>query len=51
MDLLKMTKRQLIDLILAYDNYIYNDGEEFNKDRQPVGISEFYDNEFQELEQ
>jgi hypothetical protein len=48
MDWSKLTKRELIDLIEAYDEYIYNDGEEWGHDRQPVGIEEFYDNEYQE---
>jgi hypothetical protein len=51
MDLLKLTKMELIALISAYDKYIYNDGEEWDKDRQPIGILEFYDNEYQEIEQ
>jgi len=50
-DLLEgMTKEQIIDLVLAYHDYLFNDHEEeFNHmDRAPVCLDEFYDNEYQE---
>ena len=48
MNLYQLSKKELIELLLAYDEYIYNDGEEWDSDRQPVCISEFYDNELWE---
>ena len=47
MDFTKLTKKELIALIQAYDEYIYNGGEPWDQDRQPVGIEEFYNNEYQ----
>jgi len=48
-DITKIKKEDLFDLITEYDNYVYNDGEPWDKDRQPVGIFEFHNNEYQEL--
>ena len=44
----ELTKQELIYLLLSYDEYIYNYGEEWSQDRQPIGIDEFYNNEYQE---
>ena len=45
----KLTKKELIALLSAYDEYIYNGGEPWDKDRQPVCIEEFLDNEYEEI--
>jgi len=46
-----LSKEELIDLTIAYQNYLVVDHEdEFNHmDRAPVCLMEFYDNEYQEL--
>jgi hypothetical protein len=49
LDFEKMTKNEIIFFIRTYDKYIYNDGEPWNEDRQPVCINEFFDNEYQEI--
>ena len=49
MNINALSKKELLQLIKAYDYYIYNDGEMWDNDRQPVGINEFYYNEYQEL--
>ena len=41
----ELNKIELIDLLKSYDKYIYNDGEEWDRDRQPICIAEFYYNE------
>lgn len=45
----ELTKQELIKLMTAYDEYIYNDGDEWTKDRQPICLSEFYENEYNEF--
>ena len=47
MDFRNLTKSGLLELIQSYDEYIYNGGEPWDQDRQPVGIAEYYDNEYQ----
>ncbi len=47
----KFTKKELIDLIVAYDNYIFNFFDEEAYDKIPVCLEEFYDNEYQDLEE
>lgn len=49
MDLNQLSKKELIELLLSYDEYIYNDGEQWDSDRQPICISEFYYNELWEI--
>ena len=46
-----MTKEEIIDLVIAYNNYLFVDREdEFNQmDRAPVCLAEFHDCEYQEL--
>lgn len=44
----KMSKYDLLLLTIAYDKYIYNNGDEWDRDRQPIGILEFYNNEYWE---
>lgn len=39
---------ELLLLVIEYDNYIYNNGEEWDRDRQPISILEFYNNEYWE---
>lgn len=48
MSINELTRAELLQLIKAYDNYIYNGGEYWDADRQPVGVEEFFDNEYQE---
>jgi len=48
-DITKISKEDLFDLMTEYDSYIYNDGEPWSPDRQPVGLFEFYNNEYQEI--
>lgn len=48
----QLDKEELIDLIIAYNDYILDFDEEFNSvvlDRIPICVMEFYDNEYQEL--
>ena len=48
----QLDKEELIDLIIAYNNYILDFDEEFNGvvlDRIPICVMEFYDNEYKEL--
>ena len=48
----QLDKEELIDLIMAYNDYILDFDEEFNSvvlDRIPICVMEFYDNEYQEL--
>jgi len=44
----RKTKEEIIDLILAYHDYLFIDHEdEFNRmDRAPVCLAEFYDCEY-----
>ena len=49
MDFDRISKSEPINLIKTYDEYIYNDGEQWTEDRQPVGVEEFYNNEYQEI--
>jgi len=46
-----MTKDNIIDLVIAYNNYLFVDYEdELNRmDRAPVCLAEFFDNEYQEI--
>ena len=46
--LAELSHNDLLSLVIEYDNYIYNNGEEWDRDRQPVSILEFYNNEFME---
>lgn len=47
-----LNKKELIDLICAYDNYIVNNYDEMQGSNWiPVCLSEFYDNEYQEEEE
>lgn len=47
-ELEQMTQEQLIELIIAYDNYIKDFDEDFQDlDRTPVCVSEFLDNEYE----
>ena len=48
----RLSKNELLDLIIEYDKYIQeniNENEGFGRDWFPVCINEFYDNEYQEL--
>lgn len=48
----QLDKEELIDLIIAYNDYILDFDEEFNSvvlDRIPICVMEFYDNEYKEL--
>lgn len=46
-ELKQKTKEQLIDLIIAYDNYIKDFDEDFQYlDRTPICISEYLTNEY-----
>jgi len=48
----QLDKEELIDLIMAYNDYILDFDEEFNSvvlDRIPICVMEFYDNEYKEL--
>ena len=47
-----MTKEEIIDLVIAYHNYLFVDHEdEFNRmDRAPVCLAEFHDCEYQETD-
>ena len=47
--LAELSHNDLLSLVIEYDNYIYNNGEEWDRDRQPVSILEFYNNEFMEV--
>jgi hypothetical protein len=49
MNLYNLSKKELIDLLIEYDKYIYNDNEWWNGDRQPVCLTEFYFNEYEEI--
>jgi hypothetical protein len=46
-----MTKAEIINLVIAYSDYLFIDHEdEFNRmDRAPVCLAEFFDNEYQEM--
>ena len=46
-----LTKEEIIDLVIAYHEYLFIDHEdEFNHmDRAPVCLAEFYDCEYQEV--
>ena len=46
-----LTKEEIIDLALAYNDYLFVDHEdEFNRmDRAPVCLAEFYGCEYQEM--
>jgi len=47
-----MTREKIIDLLVAYDQYIiaFFDDDEFNHmGRVPVYVAEFYDNEYQQI--
>ena len=46
-----LTKEEIITLVLAYHEYLFEDHEEeFNHmDRAPVCLAEFYDSEYQML--
>lgn len=44
----ELSRTELLHLINTYDRYIYNQGEQWGKDRQPICILEFYNNELQE---
>ena len=46
-----ISKEELMDLLIAYDKYIQdaNDDDSYAKGWYPVCINEFYDNEFQEI--
>lgn len=46
--LAKMSQYDLYLLAIAYDKYIYNNGEMWDCDRQPIGVLEFYNNEYWE---
>ena len=47
-ELMEMSKEQLIELIIAYDNYIKDFDEDLQiLDRVPICISEYIDNEFE----
>lgn len=46
-----LNKDELIDLLMAYNDYILDFDEDFQSvplDRTPVCVMEFYDNEYQE---
>ncbi len=43
----KMTKKEMVELVIGYDNYIKSFDEDFQcLDRTPVCVSEFLDNDF-----
>jgi hypothetical protein len=46
----KLSKDELISLLISYNNYIINFYEnlEYYNDSVPVCVMEFYDNEYQE---
>jgi hypothetical protein len=41
-----LDREGIIYLIEGYDNYIWNDGELWDADRQPVSFLEWLDNEY-----
>lgn len=41
--------KELIDLTTEYEKYIFNGGEPWDKDRQPISLEEFYYNEYSEM--
>ena len=45
----ELSKEELVLLLRKYNEYIYNGGEPWDADRQPVCIDEFYDNEMHEM--
>ncbi|MDR2089126.1 MAG: hypothetical protein LBP73_07195 [Clostridiales Family XIII bacterium] len=52
MDFDELTKEELLDLLSMYDKYIQsaNDGDRYRESWYPVCIAEFYDNEYQSLD-
>lgn len=44
-----LNKKELIDLLIEYNKYICNDNEEWDSNRQPVCLTEFYFNEYEEI--
>ena len=44
----KLTKKELLDLIFSYNNYVMSYFEEHDMGQSPVSIYEYYDNEYQE---
>lgn len=43
-----LDREDIIDLIEGYDNYIWNEGEPWDADRQPVCFLEWLDNEHEQ---
>lgn len=43
-----LSKKELIDLIVAYNDYVIEYFEE-HEEGNPVCVSEFFDNEYQEM--
>lgn len=44
----ELTKKELLDLISSYNNYVMSYFEEHDMGQSPVSIYEYYDNEYQE---
>jgi len=44
----RCTKAELITILIQYSDYVVNDGEDWDYNRQPVSLSEWLENEYTE---